>query len=172
MLNIHALPRFSSADTRINVGILEGGTGANIIAEHARMVIETRSTSEETNRELERRVRHIIEHSAAMHELTATVEVVGSAIPIRCDMELATLAVQQAEGIAGFTHAEAISDSAALGSEDASYMIRRVQEQGGKATYMIVGSELPAPHHHPEFDIDEAVLVPAVELLEKLARTL
>ncbi|WP_145149847.1 amidohydrolase [Paenibacillus xylanexedens] len=172
MLNIHALPRFSSADTRINVGILEGGTGANIIAEHARMVIETRSTSEETNRELERRVRHIIEHSAAMHELTSTVEVVGSAIPIRCDMELAALAVQQAEGIAGFTHAEAISDSAALGSEDASYMIRRVQEQGGKATYMIVGSELPAPHHHPEFDIDEAVLVPAVELLEKLARTL
>ncbi|MCL6660999.1 amidohydrolase [Paenibacillus amylolyticus] len=172
MLNIHALPRFSSADTRINVGILEGGTGANIIAEHARMVIETRSTSEETNRELERRVRHIIEHSAAMHELTATVEVVGSAIPIQCDMELAELAVQQAEGIAGFTHAEAISDSAALGSEDASYMIRRVQEQGGRATYMIVGSELPAPHHHPEFDIDEAVLAPAVELLEKLARTL
>lgn len=172
MLNIHALPRFSSADTRINVGILEGGTGANIIAEHARMVIETRSTSEETNRELERRVRHIIEHSAAMHELTANVEVIGSAIPIGCDMELAELAVQQAEGIAGFTHAEAISDSAALGSEDASYMIRRVQEQGGKATYMIVGSELPAPHHHPEFDIDEAVLAPAVELLEKLARTL
>lgn len=49
MLNIHALPWFSSADTRINVGILEGGTAANIIAEHARMVIEPRSTSEETN---------------------------------------------------------------------------------------------------------------------------
>ncbi|SEO78030.1 aminobenzoyl-glutamate utilization protein A [Paenibacillus sp. OK076] len=37
---------------------------------------------------------------------------------------------------------------------------------------MIVGSELPAPHHHPEFDIDEAVLASAVELLERLARTL
>ncbi|MFC9709378.1 amidohydrolase [Paenibacillus sp. NPDC056933] len=172
LLNIHALPRFSSADTRINVGILEGGTGANIIAEQARMVIETRSTNDETNRELERRVRQIIEHSAAMHELSSTVEVIGGAIPIRCDMELAELVVREAEGIAGFTCAEVISDSAALGSEDASYMIRRVQEQGGKATYMIVGSELPAPHHHPEFDIDEAVLAPAVELLERLARSL
>ncbi|MGX1829046.1 amidohydrolase [Paenibacillus taichungensis] len=171
LLNIHALPRFSTADTRINVGILEGGTGANIIPEHARMVIETRSTSEETNRELERRVRQIIEHSAAMHELSSTVEVIGGAVPIRCDMELAELVVQQTEGIAGFTHAQAISDGASLGSEDASYMIRRVQEQGGKATYMIIGSELPAPHHHPEFDIDEAVLAPAVELLERLART-
>ncbi|MEC0124493.1 M20/M25/M40 family metallo-hydrolase [Paenibacillus pabuli] len=127
---------------------------------------------DETNRELERRVRQIIEHSAAMHELSSTVEVIGGAIPIRCDMELAELAVREAEGIAGFTCAEVISDSAALGSEDASYMIRRVQEQGGKATYMIVGSELPAPHHHPEFDIDEAVLAPAVELLERLARSL
>ncbi|MGD0033475.1 amidohydrolase [Paenibacillus illinoisensis] len=171
MLNIHALPRFSTADTRINVGILEGGTGANIIAEHARMVIETRSTKEETNLELERRVRQILEHSAAMHELRVTVEIVGGAIPIRCDMELAELAVKKAEGISGIRHAEAISDGAALGSEDASYMIKRVQEQGGLATYMIVGSDLPAPHHHPEFDIDEAVLAPAVEWLERLARS-
>lgn len=172
LLNIHALPRFSSADTRVNVGILEGGTGANIIAEQARMVIETRSTSEETNLELERRVRQIIEHSAAMHELSASVETIGGAIPIRCDLELAELAVRKAEGIPGFTNAETVANGSALGSEDASYMIRRVQEQGGKATYMIVGSDLPASHHHPEFDIDEAVLSPAVTLLERLARTL
>ncbi|MDQ0171215.1 amidohydrolase [Paenibacillus tundrae] len=172
LLNIHALPRFSSADTRVNVGILEGGTGANIIAEQARMVIETRSTSEETNLELERRVRQIIEHSAAMHELSASVETIGGAIPIRCDLELAELAVREAKGIPGFTHAETVANGSALGSEDASYMIRRVQEQGGKATYMIVGSDLPASHHHPEFDIDEAVLSPAVSLLERLARTL
>ncbi|WP_338540317.1 amidohydrolase [Paenibacillus tundrae] len=171
LLNIHALPRFSSADTRVNVGILEGGTGANIIAEQARMVIETRSTSEETNLELERRVRQIIEHSAAMHELSASVETIGGAIPIRCDLELAELAVREAKGIPGFTDAETVANGSALGSEDASYMIRRVQEQGGKATYMIVGSDLPASHHHPEFDIDEAVLSPAVTLLERLART-
>ncbi|MEN1987602.1 amidohydrolase [Paenibacillus hubeiensis] len=171
LLNIHALPRFSSADTRINVGILEGGTGANIIPEQARMVIETRSTSDETNRELERRVRNIIESSAAMHELEATVEVIGGAIPIHCDLELAELAAKEAESIEGFRRAVVLEDSAALGSEDASYMIRRVQEQGGKGTYMIVGSDLPAPHHHPSFDIDERVLMPAVELLERLARS-
>ncbi|PAD73233.1 amidohydrolase [Paenibacillus campinasensis] len=172
LLNIHALPRFSSADTRINVGVLEGGTGANIIAEHARMIIETRSADEATNRELERRVRMIIEHSARMHELQAEVEVIGGAIPIRCDLELAALAVREAGHIPEFTCAEVVQDSAALGSEDASYMIRRVQEQGGLATYMIIGTQLSAPHHHPGFDIDEAVLEPAVNLLERLARTM
>jgi aminobenzoyl-glutamate utilization protein A len=170
LLNIHALPRFSTADTRINVGILEGGTGANIIPAHARMIIETRSADEATNRELERRVRQIIEHSAAMHELDASVEIIGGAIPIACDAELAELAAGEAAQIAGFTHAEPFSDASALGSEDASYMIRRVQEQGGQATYMIIGTDLPAPHHHPEFDIHESVLPPAVTLLERLAR--
>ncbi|MFB5677181.1 amidohydrolase [Paenibacillus terreus] len=170
LLNIHALPRFSTADTRINVGILEGGSGANIIPAHARMVIETRSADEATNRELERRVRQIIEHSAAMHELEAKIEVIGGAIPIACDAELAELAAAEAAQIPEFAHAEPFSDASALGSEDASYMIRRVQEQGGKATYMIIGTDLPAPHHHPEFDIHEAVLSPAVTLLERLAR--
>ncbi|UUZ80264.1 amidohydrolase [Paenibacillus sp. P26] len=169
MLNIHAIPRFSTGSTRVNVGVLEGGTAANIIPEFARMVIETRSVSEETNNELERRVRNILAHSAEMHELRHEVEVIGAAIPIACDEELVALAMEEAAQVEGF-HTIKSKVASAMGSEDASFMIRRVQERGGKGTYMIIGSNLPAPHHHPRFDIDEAVLPRGVESLNRIAR--
>jgi aminobenzoyl-glutamate utilization protein A len=169
LLNIHALPRFSSGATRVNVGVLEGGTAANIIPSYAKMVLETRSVSEEVNAELERRVRDIIAHSAAMHGLQHEIEVIGAAIPIFCDQELVTIVLEEAKKVEGFSSFKEI-ESTSMGSEDASFMIRRVQERGGKGTYMIIGADHPAPHHHPKFDIREEVLPHSVELLDRIAR--
>ncbi|GAA4714614.1 amidohydrolase [Brevibacillus fulvus] len=169
LLNIHAIPRFSTGETRINVGVLEGGTAANIIPQSARMVVETRSATEEVNQELERRVRNIIAQSAAMHELNYRIEVIGAAIPIHSDQELAELAIEEAKQVEGFT-AFQVGAANSIGSEDASFMIRRVQERGGKATYMVIGTDIPAPHHHPKFDIQEEVLPRSVKLLERIAR--
>lgn len=169
LLNIHAIPRFSTGSTRINVGVLEGGTAANIIPAYAKLVVETRSVSEEVNEELERRVRNIIAHSAEMHELQHEVEVIGGAITISCDQELVEAALEEARKVEGF-HTFKTIESSSLGSEDASFLLRRVQERGGKGTYMIIGTDIPAPHHNPKFDIQEEVLPRAVELLERIAR--
>lgn len=171
LLNIHAIPRFSTASTRVNVGVLEGGTAANIIPPYAKMVVETRSETEEVNAEMEQRVRTIIAHSAAMHELEHEIEVVGGAIPINNDLDLAELAIEAAKQVEGFTTFK-VSDSNSMGSEDASFMIKRVQERGGKGTYMAIGTDIPAPHHHPKFDIQEEILPRAVELLHRIARKL
>ncbi|KKX54280.1 amidohydrolase [Brevibacillus borstelensis] len=171
LLNIHAIPRFSTGSTRVNVGVLEGGTAANIIPQHAKMIVETRSVSEEVNAELEQRVRNIIAHSAAMHELEHEIEVIGGAIPINSDLDMAELAIEEAKQVEGFT-AFKVSDSNAMGSEDASFMIKRVQERGGKGTYMAIGTDIPAPHHHPKFDIQEEILPRSVELLHRIAKRL
>lgn len=171
LLNIHALPRFSQNSTRINVGILEGGTGANIIPDHAKMVIETRSSSGKVNQELEKRVRNIVAHSAAMHDLTHKIEVIGEAIPIQCDSDLAQLVVEEAKQITSF-HDFTTDEVTSNGSEDASFFIRRVQEKGGKGTYVLIGCDLPAPHHHPKFDIQEEVLPRSVALLHRIASRL
>ncbi|MGG7619019.1 amidohydrolase [Bacillus coreaensis] len=170
LLNIHAIPRFSTGATRINVGVLEGGTATNIIPQYAKMMVETRSVSEETNQELEKRVRKIIAHSAAMHELEHEIEIIGGAIPITCDQELVDLAMEEAKKIEGFSSINGIRHSEALGSEDASFMIRRVQDNGGKGTYMVIGSDIPAPHHNPKFDINEEDLPRAVNLLHSIAK--
>ena len=41
------------------------------------------------------------------------------------------------------------------GSEDAAYLMSRVQAHGGKAAYMCIGCDLAAHHHNAGFDIDE-----------------
>ena len=43
--------------------------------------------------------------------------------------------------------------------------MQRVQENGGQATYSIIGTELAAGHHHERFDINEDSLITGTELL-------
>ena len=168
LLNIHALPRFSSGMTRVNVGVLEGGTAPNIIAYHARMMVEMRAENTEVSEDLLKRVERIIDHSAGMHELTYETEIIGQAEAIQCDDDVVSMVLEEA------THVDGVEDyrrSHQVGaSEDASLLIRRVQERGGQATYMIIGTTIPAPHHHQKFDIDEQALPVAVELLTRLAK--
>ncbi len=52
------------------------------------------------------------------------------------------------------------------GSEDYTYMMRRVQERGGLATHIGLGAGIGAGGHHTAtFDFDERALVEAVKLL-------
>lgn len=57
-----------------------------------------------------------------------------------------------------------ITSSRNGGSEDVSYMMRRVQEQGGQATFMRVLTKESAPGHNRRFDFDEQVLPNAVKI--------
>ncbi|QSO47282.1 amidohydrolase [Alicyclobacillus mengziensis] len=168
LLNIHALPRFSSSTTRINVGLLQGGTALNIIPYYAKMLVETRAADKDANKELERRVRVIAENSAAMHELDCSVTVIGEATTMTCDEGLVELVLDEARKVEGFSSFHHYHKAGA--SEDASFLIRAVQEHGGQATYMVIGTPIPAPHHNQKFDIDEAALPMAVNLLERIGR--
>ncbi|WAH38813.1 amidohydrolase [Alicyclobacillus dauci] len=168
LLNIHALPRFSTGATRVNVGILEGGSAPNIVPDSAKMVLECRAASYEDNQDLERRVRSILEHSAEMHGLDCDIAVIGEAATAACDRELVELAMREAKEIPFFT--EQLESHPLGASEDATFLMRRVQEQEGQATYMIIGTTIAAPHHNEKFDIDERILPMAVQLLERIAR--
>ena len=50
------------------------------------------------------------------------------------------------------------------GSEDVSYMMNRVQEQGGQATFMRVRGQMYGPGHNRRFDFDEVMLNTAVKV--------
>lgn len=169
LLNIHAIPRFSGGATRVNVGILQGGTAANIIPYEASMVVEIRADAADVMDELFERVNKIVVHSAEMHGLTSKMEIIGEATTIEPDVELVNIVLEEARKIEGFTTFKEDCDRG-LGSEDATFLIKRVQECGGKGTYMNIGCPIPASHHHQQFDIDEQVLPLAVKLLEGIGR--
>jgi aminobenzoyl-glutamate utilization protein A len=51
------------------------------------------------------------------------------------------------------------------GSEDATYLMRRVQDNGGLAAYVCIGTDHPGGHHTPTFDVDEETIRIGVETL-------
>ena len=58
----------------------------------------------------------------------------------------------------------------ALGSEDAPYIMKRVQRNGGKATYIGLGCHTRGGHHNPGFDFDEDMMLWGVNILWELAK--
>ncbi|MDU6079781.1 MAG: amidohydrolase [Pantoea sp.] len=99
-LGLHGLPQHSGGVARVNVGVLQAGTGRNVVAD--------------TDSVVDRKAQ-------------------------------------------------------AAGSEDATYMMERVKQRGGQATYAIFGCDLAAGHHNARFDFDESVMGKAVQTLATLA---
>ncbi len=161
-LNLYAIPRHREGATRINVGRLEAGTGRNIIPASARLVVETRGETTELNDYMYDYALRVIGSAAAMHECEVAVIPMGEAQSAYSDPELARRVEQVAERL-GF---ELRPHEGGGGSEDYTYMMRRVQENGGLATNVGVGANLGGwGHHTPAFDLDESAFRGAVELL-------
>jgi len=167
LLNIHAIPPYAKNQVRLNVGMLQGGTAVNIVPAYAKMSIESRAATCIVNEELVERVKRIIRCSAEMHQLKSNVNIIGEATTFDSDPELLDIVIEVANKL---DYQSVIRSKNSNGSEDASYLIQRVQEHSGKGIYLSVGSRYPHPHHNTRFDIDEDVLPKTVNLLEKLAR--
>ena len=58
------------------------------------------------------------------------------------------------------------------GSEDATYLMRRVQADGGVAAYVGIGTDHPGGHHTATFDVDEESLDIGVTVLADAVREL
>lgn len=172
-LHLHAIPRHGDGETRINVGTLRAGTGRNVVPDRAAMQLETRGATEELDAYVAAEARRIIDASAAMHGVETETEVVGRGLGATCDGEWPGIVSGACEG-ARFVK-NVVPEASIGGSEDATIMMRRVRERGGKATYMIFGSPLTAGHHNPAFDWEEDALLVAVEamgrVISRLART-
>ncbi len=162
-LNILGIARHGEGISRVNVGTLCADGPTNVIPDYAVMVLETRGSTNEVNQYMKDQVELICEGAATMEGCEHELEVVGGAGCADCSRELAAFIAKQAEKIPFFNQ---IVDEMEFGaSEDVTELLNAVSEQGGKATYMLFGSDLSAPHHNDHFDFDESVLEPAANLL-------
>jgi aminobenzoyl-glutamate utilization protein A len=161
-LGLHALPRHSAGDSRVNVGVLRAGTGRNIIPAEAHLKLELRGESTSVVDDLEAQARQVLAGAAAMWGLEHRVERAGAAPSATSDAALIELIGRIAGTLPTVTR---VGEPAFAGaSDDATAMMLRVQETGGTAAYLLVGTELAAGHHNERFDIDERCLLPAIQL--------
>jgi aminobenzoyl-glutamate utilization protein A len=162
-LNLHAIPRHGSGASRVNVGVLSAGEGRNVVAPTADMKIEVRGQTEDINDYVYRRALQILKSSAEMYEVDCEIKVVGESFSTRSDEEIVDL-------VCGVASSSGLFNSVGKylwikWSDDAAGMMKKVQETGGRSTYMILGSDLCAGHHNAYFDFDESVLFKGVRVL-------
>ena len=162
VLNLDAIPRNGEGITRINVGKLIAGSGRNVIPGKAFMEVETRGETTELNEYMEIYATRILKASADMHDNHVKISCLGRSISGSSDRELIDIIKWEAKNIKDYNN---IIDEEDFGaSEDICYMMKRVQKNGGKASYIMFGSELKDEHHSIRFDFNEEDMFPAINL--------
>lgn len=165
-LHLHGISRHGEGATRINVGRLVAGTGRNVVPDQAKLQLETRGASEELDEYMVGETKRIIRAAASLYDLEEDIEIVGRATDAVCDEEWVSIVEQVCASSQKITR---VLPHARFGvSEDVTFMIDRVQQRGGKATYLLFGTPISEGHHHPKFDYQEDVLSIATETLIRL----
>ena len=168
--DLYAIPRHEDGATRVNAGRVEGGTATNIVPESATIEGEIRGETTDLMEYTRDHADRIIEHAARMHDCEVSVERMGEAPGAESDDAVVDVVEDVAGGVEGVETVLRRDDLG--GSEDATYLMCRVQENGGVAAYVGIGTDHPGGHHTATFDVDEESLDIGVAVLADAVREL
>ena len=165
-IQLHALPRRKAGASRINVGTLHAGEGRNTIPARAELAAEVRGETTDICRAMTDDAMRVLTASAAMYDTDVDVRIAGKAYSLVFDEGLARRTYDIASRLGIFEHVyERVTFGA---SEDFTVLADRVKSCGGRANYLILGTELASGHHTDRFDFDEEVLPLGTALLTAL----
>ena len=161
--NLYAIPRHADGATRVNAGIVGGGTATNIVPEEAFVEGEVRGETTELMEYTDEKAERVLQSAADMHDVDVETTRLGRAPSAQSDealVDLVTDVAGETDGVDSVVRRDELG-----GSEDATFMMRAVQENGGLATYVGIGTSHPGGHHTGTFDVAEASLAVGVDVL-------
>lgn len=165
--NMYSIPRHEKGATRVNIGKIRSDNAANVIADRATAQAEVRGESTELMEYMSDSVSRCLDSAAEMHECTVNVSTIGEAIRQDSDEELVALTSEVARDLEGTS---SIVRRDTLGaSEDVTYLMKAVKENGGQGTFIGIGTDHPTGHHTSTFDVDEDSLPIGIAVLSKTA---
>lgn len=167
-LGLYGISRHGESHTLVNVGQMTAGTARNIIADRCDLVIDLRSDTKAGYDYMRRRAEEVIAAAAAMHGCTAQTQALVKGEGNQNSSAIAEIVGRVAARTEGTT--EVVKGWPIGGGDDATRMIKRVQERGKVGGYFLIGSDIAAIHHAKDFDIDEASLDHGVRLFAGIAR--
>lgn len=166
-VSLNTISRHSQGSSRINVGVLNAGTGRNVVPDIASLKLETRGATTEINNFMVSEARRILEACAAMYDVQLQVTMAGAAPACLADKELGHEVAELAKAKCGYEQVLEYVDMG--GSEDCGYFMERVQQRGGQALYMMYGTQIAAGHHNSHFDFHEDCMWKAAATLTEIA---
>ena len=171
ILNLHAISRHSDGASRVNVGVIHGGSSRNVIADEVMLQIEVRGETTEINAYIFQRAQTVLQAAADMHSCTLETKIVGAAEAFTCSRNLIFRTNAVCSGIMGMKVSRKETQHGG-GSEDFSLMINRVQKNGGYGTFLRIRAPMVAALHHRNFDIDESILPRGVKIFSAVTADL
>jgi aminobenzoyl-glutamate utilization protein A len=113
----------------------------------------------------------ILKGSAQMHDVRLKIEGSGEYVSSTNSPELIQLLKKSALE-SGLKEHAIIDTFSSSGCEDATFLMNEVIRNGGKASFVCIGSPTYGGHHNSEFDFDEDMMVWAVNMLWEFTKSL
>ena len=155
-MDMQVFPRPKTGITRLNVGKMEAGEARNTIPAHAKMIVETRGETGELNTYMKEQALSCIERAAKEYGVTYEVQFQGESVSAASDEALSQKVLAVAKSTGCFLDYMLTKDFGA--SDDGAVFMDMVEQQSGKAVYMLMGTSIRGLHHESVFDFDESVL--------------
>lgn len=161
-LAMHTACQDSRGASRINVGTIQGGSGRNVVPADAMIRFETRGETADIQELVLKKAMNAVNGAAEMFDCSVDTKIMGSASSADSSAELEPFIRAGAARVPEITNY--VKEAAFSGSEDATYLMAKVQSHGRKAAYMCIGSNIAAPHHNDHFNFDESSLLTGLRL--------
>lgn len=149
----------------ISIGSIHGGDAANVIADTCRWKGTVRAFTPDIREYLLQQIKAVVHHTCSMYGADYELNICKGYPPVVTDPEETEKLRQVAEKIVGSAKMKEMEPL--MGGEDFAYYLNEIP---GAFFFVGAGNKwrgITAPHHHPEFDIDEAALKIGLELLVK-----
>lgn len=156
-VGLSGISRHSEGMSRINVGAIHGGEGTNIVPDQAVLRMEVRGETTKINEYMMKRATQICQAAAMMEDCECAMEMTGHA-PSETSDEMLTERIADLCGKYLPYRLNTEHQVKNIDSEDAGFMMEKVQGQGGQAVYMRLITPMESPQHTVCFDVDESVL--------------
>ena len=166
-ISLHSISRHGKGASRINVGVLNAGTGRNVLPNVADMKLETRGANTEINDYMSSEAIRMLKAAAMLYNVEVEITPAGSAPACVTEIPFGQEIAEVAK--AAYAYDEIIDTVDFGGSEDCSYFMETVQLKGGHAAYLGYGTEIAAGHHNDHFDFNEDVLWKSAAMCATLA---
>lgn len=164
------IPRHSQGLTMINVGVIKAGSFRSIIPENAEIQAEVRGENNKLSDFMYERAVDIVQNVSQAYKCDYKIIEAGSSLSENCTPELVDRVYTLAENLNLYN---SIHKSRQIkGSEDYTYFMKHVIDNGGQATYMLWGANIKDSFHSGNFDFSEESMIKALKILYEIIKNI
>lgn len=160
--SMQAFMQDGRGSTRLNVGTIQGGAGRNVIPENCFFRAETRGSHTAVEKRLYAAAVRCVKAAAEAYECSYELKIMGYGPYGDGDEDMAQTIVEATGMVEDLKERKLIHNNTGA-TDDFTYMMNYMQDQGKKACYMALFTKIAAGLHNGQYDFDECCLKAGVK---------